>query len=56
MFFVFCREKIISYIIALSTVVILLCISAINCKQPNTMKKTNDTVNTKTEKKIIQGE
>ena len=55
MFFVLNKEKIISYMIAFSTVAVLLCISAVNVKEQDTLQTSSNSIDAKTNK-IIYGE
>lgn len=56
MLFVVCKEKIISYVIALSTVAILLCIASINFREPEAVQTSSNSINQTIKKNIIQGE
>ena len=56
MLFVVCKEKIISYVIALSTIAILFCIASINFCEPEAMQTSSNAKNYVTQKNIIQGE
>lgn len=59
MLFVLNKEKIISYVIAFSTVAIILCLSVVSLKEPKTIHTSSNSIQQNTENKtnkIIYGE